>query len=65
MSSGYITKLKNYAGLINDILNDSQININTLALKGDTGQPAPLGNTLTVDAVYGNDLTATVGGNHY
>ena len=72
MSSSVITKLKSYAGLINDILNDNQITINTISSCSTTGPQGPqgptgasFGNTLTVDAVYGNDSTASVGGLPY
>ena len=37
MSSSDIIKLKSYAGLINDILNDNQITINTISSGSTTG----------------------------
>jgi len=65
MSSSVITKLKSYAGLINDILNDNQINIQNLSQSPvqNLQQVLSVGNStkgLNIDASGGSIISSNI-----
>ena len=67
-SSGYISSLSNLTVVSSLLGSFSSINVNTIVTSSFTTNqavPARIGNVLTVDQVYGNDSTASIGGLPY
>ena len=67
-SSGYISTLSNVIVISSLLGSFSSINVNTIVTSSfitSQAVPARIGNVLTVDQVYGNDSTASIGGLPY